>query len=99
LEKHLALSPTAYITQIGRNPGRRGKNVGFSLSSLPSFYSIVRRLLNRPAHKGSSFRQREKKEANGGTAQHRAQILAHQVKLKLLRPPFKLDFKGFKLWN
>jgi hypothetical protein len=59
----------------------------------------VRRLLNRPARKGSSFRQREKKEANGGTAQHRAQILAHQVKLKLLRPPFKLDFKGFKLWN
>jgi hypothetical protein len=38
-------------------------------------------------------------KANGGTAQLRAQILAHQVKLKLLRPPFKLDFKGFKLWN
>lgn len=31
------------------------------------------------------------RKVNGGTAQHRAQILAHQVKLKLLRPPFKLD--------
>jgi hypothetical protein len=26
-------------------------------------------------------------KANGGTAQLRTQILAHQVKLKLLRPP------------
>lgn len=29
---------------------------------------------------------------NGGTARQRAQILAHQVKLELLRPPFKLEF-------
>ena len=49
--------------------------------------------LNSPAREGSSFRGGEHFKANGCTAQHRAQILAHQVKLKLLRPPFNLTLR------